>query len=84
MAKGYTITARQAYLRASNYLRTSEFFLKPDDPRKVPGYLKATEAFQKGAFMLDNPPRFVSVPFEGSEMTGYFLQPAYAKPMLRS
>jgi len=80
MAKGHTITARQAYLRASNYLRTSEFFLKPDDPRKVPGYLKATDAFQKGAFMLDNPPRFVNVPFEGSEMTGYFLQPANAKP----
>ena len=63
MAKGYTITARQAYLRASNYIRTSEFFLKPTDPRKVPGYLKATEAFQKGAFMLPNPPKFVSIIF---------------------
>ena len=78
-AKGYTVSARQAYLRASNYLRTSEFFLKPDDPCKVPGYIKATEAFQKGAFQLPNPPRFVHVPFEGSEMTGYFLQPAGAK-----
>jgi dipeptidyl aminopeptidase/acylaminoacyl peptidase len=79
LAKGYTISARQAYLRASNYLRTSEFFLKPEDPRKVPGYKKATEAFQKGAFMLPNPPGFVSVPFEGSEMTGYFMQPDGAK-----
>ena len=43
--KGNLITARDAYLRASNYLRTSEFFLKPDDPAKVPGYMKATEAF---------------------------------------
>jgi dipeptidyl aminopeptidase/acylaminoacyl peptidase len=46
----------------------------------VPGYLKATEAFQKGAFMLPNPPKFVSVPFEGSEMTGYFLQPINPQP----
>src|SRR5438045_588290 len=30
---GYTVTARQAYMRASNYLRTSEFFIKPTDPR---------------------------------------------------
>lgn len=80
MSKGYAITARQAYLRASNYLRTAEFFLKPDDHRKVPGYLKATEAFQKGAYMLPNPPQFVRIPFEGSEMSGYFLQPQNAKP----
>ena len=80
LANGHTITARQAYLRASNYLRTSEFFLRPTDPRKVPGYLKATECFQKGAALLDNPPHFVSIPFEGSEMTGYFLQPPSAKP----
>jgi dipeptidyl aminopeptidase/acylaminoacyl peptidase len=75
-AKGYTATARQAYLRASNYLRTSEFFLRPDDDRKVPGYVRATEAFQKGAYKLNNPPVFVSIPFEGSEMTGYFLRPS--------
>lgn len=77
-AAGHIVTARQAYLRASNYLRTSEFFLKPTDPRKVPGYLQSVHAFQKGAALLRNPPQIVSVPFEGSEMTGYFLQPANA------
>lgn len=77
-AAGHVVTARQAYLRASNYLRTSEFFLKPTDPRKVPGYQKSVDAFQKGAALLPNPPQLVSIPFEGSEMTGYLLRPVNA------
>lgn len=80
MEKGHVVTARQAYLRASNYLRTAEFFLKPTNPHKVPGYIRATDAFWKGAAMLPNPPQRVSVPFEGSEMRGFFLQPVGAQP----
>src|SRR5437868_4060263 len=32
------VSARRTYLRAFNYLRTSEFFLKPSDDRKLPSY----------------------------------------------
>jgi hypothetical protein len=65
-------TARAAYLRASNYIRTAEFFLQPDDPRKIPTYLKGVESFRKGAEMLENPPRAVQIPYENSFLPGYF------------
>ncbi len=78
MSAGHLVTARQAYLRASNYFRTAEFFIKPTDSRKIPGYLRATECFQKGAALLPNPPQLVRIPFEDSEITGYYLKPANA------
>ncbi|MCG7337217.1 alpha/beta hydrolase [Sporosarcina sp. ACRSM] len=65
-------TARSAYLRASNYIRTAEFFLQPDDPRLVETYLKGVNAFRTGADMLDNPPQTIQIPFEDSHLPGYF------------
>lgn len=65
-------TARAAYLRASNYIRTAEFFLQPDDPRQVDTYLKGVSAFRKGASMLENPPQTIKIPFDDSHLPGYF------------
>jgi fermentation-respiration switch protein FrsA (DUF1100 family) len=70
--RGHVVTARAAYLRAANYLRTAEFFLQPDDPRKLETYLKGIEAFRKGASLLDRPPQIVQIPYEGSFLPGYF------------
>lgn len=70
--KGYTETARAAFLRASNYIRTAEFFLQPDDERKLVTYRKGVEAFRIGAEMLDNPPQAVQIPYEDSLLPGYF------------
>ena len=36
--EGHRISAQQAFLRASNYYRTAEFFLPPDDPRRSETY----------------------------------------------
>lgn len=74
MDRGRKETARAAYLRASNYIRTAEFFLQPDDSRKMPTYLKGVEAFRKGASLLDNPPQTVEIPFENACLTGYFFK----------
>ncbi len=73
------VTARRAYLRAFNYLRTSEFFLKPSDNRKLPAYLKAIECFHKAIELFDNQPKRVSIPFEGSFLQGYLFAPAGIK-----
>ena len=69
-------TARRAYLRAFNYLRTSEFFLKPKDERKLPSYKKAIEAFEKAVQLFDHLPKRITIPFEGSVMEGYLFAPA--------
>ena len=76
VANGYDISAKRSYLRAFNYLRTSEFFLKPSDSRKVPSYLKAREAFQKATARFDKKPLYIEVPFEGSFLPGYLFAPA--------
>lgn len=73
---GNRATARRAYLRAFNYLRTSEFFLKPSDARKLPTYNKCIEAFRKSIPLMDNQPLQLKVPFEGSYMPGYLFKPA--------
>lgn len=69
------VSARRTYLRAFNYLRTAEFFLKPSDDRKMPTYLKSRDAFQKAAATFDKPPKQVEVPFEGSALPGYLFLP---------
>jgi dienelactone hydrolase len=77
--KGNFATARRAYLRAANYIRTSEFFLKPSDPRKLPSYEHAIESFQKGMNLLENKPKRIKIPFEGSFMSGYLFKTAGRK-----
>ncbi|HEX8424788.1 alpha/beta hydrolase family protein [Hymenobacter sp.] len=68
-----TLSARAAFLRAANYLRTAEFFLLPTDARKFPTYQSSVAAFQKGAALLSTPPRRVEVPFEGAVLPGYYM-----------
>lgn len=74
MDKGYKETARSSYLRAANYYRCSEFFLQPDDNRKLPTYLKAVDSFRKGGELLPNPPKAINIPFEHAVLPGYFFE----------
>lgn len=69
--QGRTTSARAAFLRAANYLRTAEFFLLPVDGRKFPTYQSSVAAFQQGVALLPSPPRRVEVPFEGAVLPGY-------------
>lgn len=73
---GNFITARRSFLRAFNYLRTAEFFLKPSDSRKLPTYLKSREAFLKATEYFEQKPVQVEVPFEGGQASLSFL-PGY-------
>ena len=79
LANENPITARRSFLRAFNYLRTAEFFLKPSDPRKMPTYLKAREAFLKAIDHFEQKPIRVEVPFDGSFLPGYLFAPAGVK-----
>ncbi len=78
---GNKVTARRAYLRAFNYIRTSEFFLNLKDKRKFPAYKYAVKSFNQGIKLLDNKPKRIQVPFEGSFIPGYlFKAPGKKKP----
>ncbi|MFC4358500.1 alpha/beta hydrolase family protein [Halobium salinum] len=76
LAAGHEETARDALLRASNYYRTAEFFLGPDDPRRLPTYERSRETFRAALPLLDAAAREVEVPYEGRTLPGYLFEPA--------
>lgn len=76
---GHNVSARRTYLRAFNYLRTSEFFMNLHDERKIPYYLKCRDAFIKAIHLFDEKPLQIEVPFEGSFLPGYLFTPPSVK-----
>mgnify|MGYP003808621541 CR=1 FL=1 len=73
LARGKTVSARQQFFKASNYYRTSEFFLhtNPADPRIVSVWKKSRDTFLKGVKLADHPVIPVTIPFEGTTLPGY-------------
>ncbi len=76
LASGSRISARQEYLRASNYFRNAEFFLRadPNDQRILFASRKSRDNFMKWARLADFPVKPLRIPFEGTTLPGYYLQ----------
>ncbi|HEY5001652.1 MAG TPA: alpha/beta fold hydrolase [Ktedonobacteraceae bacterium] len=76
---GQTITARQAYLRASNYYRTAMFSLPPTDEHLFT-YLRLSRAsFHQAAKLFAPPIEVVDIPCGDARLPGYFLSAAQGK-----
>jgi hypothetical protein len=69
---GHRVSAEQAFLRASNYYRTAEFFLAPDDPRRMETYEKSRSAFWRFLELSGLCVERVRIPYEGTTLPGYF------------
>jgi pimeloyl-ACP methyl ester carboxylesterase len=76
-AAGHQVSARNAFLRASNYFRASYIFMfaLPVYPRVVEGYDRQTDAFQKAAELFDPPIEILKIPYENTTLPGYFIKP---------
>lgn len=74
---GHKVSAREAFLRASNYYRTAEFFLRANlkDPRIVNTWRLSRDSFRKAAELMDHPVKAVTIPYEGTSLPGYILKP---------
>lgn len=75
LANGDKVSASEAYLRASNYYRSADFFLRtnPKDPRILDCWRKSKDAFINSVKLLDNPiVRPVKIPFEKTTLPGYY------------
>ena len=74
LAAGHTVSAREAYLRASNYYRTAfiELFGAPVDPRLVQAFDRQAEAFHKAAELFSPAFEPVRIPYEDTTLPGYF------------
>ena len=74
---GKRVSAREAYLRASNYYRTAEFFLhgNPLDPRLLSTWGNSRTTFRQAVKLMDTPVEEVLIPYEGTALTGYCYWP---------
>lgn len=76
LARGHTVSAREAFLRASNYYRCAEFFMHMDignaDPRAMGAYEKSVACFHQAIRLFPFPCEQVKIPYEGTTLPGYF------------
>ncbi|WAJ45313.1 alpha/beta hydrolase [Mycobacterium sp. Aquia_216] len=76
LADGHRVSAREALLRASNYYRTAEFFLR-DDPGRDPEVAllsgRSSDAFVTAMSLFGfGFERDVSIPYQETSLPGYF------------
>jgi pimeloyl-ACP methyl ester carboxylesterase len=73
-ASGHAVSAREAYLRASNYYRTSylPLFSAPVAPQLVAAFDREADSFKKAAALMTPAVEAVEIPFEGTNLPGYF------------
>jgi alpha-beta hydrolase superfamily lysophospholipase len=73
---GQRVTARQAYLRAYNYLRAAEFYHGLDDRMAhIALYEESVACFDAAMRLLDTPVEKIAIPYErGITMPGYFFK----------
>ena len=72
LAAGHEISAREAYLRASNYYRVAEFLLiNPEDPRIQTTWGSSKECFSSAGRLFSPPFEAIEIPYEGTTLPGY-------------
>ncbi|MGK5550740.1 hypothetical protein ACSNOI_03920 [Actinomadura kijaniata] len=74
LAAGHPLSAREALLRASNYYRTAEFYLRDDpfnDDRAKEVSSLARNTFATAAAHLNTPVEAVAIPYEDTTLPGY-------------
>jgi alpha-beta hydrolase superfamily lysophospholipase len=76
LAGGHRVSAREAYLRASNYYRTAEFF-KREHPSRDDDVLALSrmsrDTFVQATQLMDRPIRQISIPFQDTTLPAYLL-----------
>lgn len=81
---GDRISARRAWLRASNYVRAAQFMLNEGpigaDKRVLPAITRAVDDFRRGVQYRDGKTLFLDIPYEkGVKLPGYLYLPHESK-----
>ncbi|GAB6126464.1 acetylxylan esterase [Humidesulfovibrio idahonensis] len=72
LSGGHKVSARQQFLRASNYYRIGLLAMLPGDPRLPRAGKKSRELMRKAGALMEPPLEYFEVPFEGAVLPGYF------------
>ena len=76
LSRGHTVSAGEAFLRASTYWRSAGFFLERQDEDRIPNWKRNRVCFQSGMELLEIRYEAVQVPYEaGKFLPGYFVKP---------
>ena len=75
LQNNHLISARETLLRASNYYRASEFFLrsKEDLPLALEAFNKSKSTFSEAIKYFPNKIELINIPFEEKFLPGYFI-----------
>ncbi len=77
-SKGHVRTAMNCFLRAADYYRQAEFFLKPNDPRRLPTFERMEACSHRFLLSLNPAGEIVDIPYEnGVPICGYFVRSPY-------
>ncbi len=77
---GHIRTAMNCFLRAADYYRQAEFFLKPDEPRRLETFEKMEACSKKFISYLNPAGEAVEIPYEnGVTICGYFVRAPFPK-----
>jgi len=74
IAAGHLVSAREEYLRASNYYRAALVFMRPKDPSFIDTWEDMRSCFRMASALFLTPIQHVEVPYEGKTLPGYFMR----------
>jgi pimeloyl-ACP methyl ester carboxylesterase len=73
LEKGYQLSARGAFLRAFNYLRTATYAMRYNDPEIKLVIDRFRSCFQRAAKLFDPPVEMVTINCDRLSLPGYFM-----------
>jgi pimeloyl-ACP methyl ester carboxylesterase len=74
LQKQHFTTARQAFLRASNYYRAALFYAIHTDPRHKKLWMQGRECFHQAILLMSSAPEIIEIPFGDARLPGYFIK----------
>lgn len=76
--QGHIRTAMNRWRRAANYYRQAEFFLEPEDPRRLATFTQMERASHHVLRYLNPPGEVLEIPYEGRSLFAYFVRAPFA------
>ena len=77
--QGHLRTAMNCWLRAAGYYRQAEFFLAPDDPRRLATFSRMEQSSHHFLRHLNPPGEVLEIPYEaGTTLYAYFVRAPFA------
>lgn len=72
LKNGHNVSAREAFMKASNYYRTAVVSMMPDNPKMKELGEKGRYCLKEAGKLFDTPVEYFEIPFEDTVLPGYY------------